>query len=63
MIPFIPDRVWTSDQFLWTRMVYAHHVEAIRAKTNRSQKKLETKNGKTGHPKITDITDLIGVDP
>ena len=36
IISLTPDRVWTSDRFLRTRTVYAHHVEVIRAKTNRS---------------------------
>ena len=36
LVSLTTDRVWTSDRFLWTRMVYAHHVEVIRAKTNRS---------------------------
>ena len=35
-ITLIPKRVWTSDQFLRTRMDHARHVEVIRAQTDHS---------------------------
>ena len=43
-------------------MVYAHHVDVIRAKTEPFRKKLEAKNCKIGHLQIGNINDLIESD-
>ncbi len=61
MICLFPDRVWTSDRFLWTRMVYTHHVEAIEQKQTVHKEVRDEKL--QDHPRITNFTDLIELDP